>query len=645
MKKRRERILSIVLLFILIIPGIGAIRSFSIKKLEADLPNLSGEKRIEVLSILTDFYSSMDLNKAIKLGNEALKLIVKFPDNRQKSSILLSLGWAYRMSGDYKKSLEFAHNVFDLSRSDGNKKMMARSLNLIGTNMISNGDYAGALDDFQSALNIFEKSGEKREIASTLNNIGIIYDITGDYEQALNYYLKSLKIKEEIGELRWISSTLNNIGVIYNVINFPEKALYYFKRALKINRKINKKESIAIALTNIGNIHNKRKEYSKAIRYYSDSLAIDRDMKNIRGIATSLNNIGLSLKGMGKFDSAMKYFKKSLKIRKGLGDKRLISRTLCNIASIDILIGKYGEAIKGLKSALKIAKNINLKNEKSLIYESLYKVYEKKGFFNKAFYYLKKFQTENKEIAKEQSREKVIEIEKRYQMEKKKKEIELLKKDRTIQKLTIRRQKLIQRLIFIGALILFLIVLFLFYLYRSKKRLNEELKMVNIKLDKFSRTDHLTGLSNRRDMYEKLEYELNRVRRGKVPFSIVLCDIDGFKSFNDRYGHDCGDFILRKLAELMRLKLRKQDTISRWGGEEFLILVPETEIEGAKILSEKIRKSVESEIFIFNGKELSLTLTLGVCMFESGMELSECLKRADEALYRGKKSGKNRVEI
>jgi diguanylate cyclase (GGDEF)-like protein len=128
-----------------------------------------------------------------------------------------------------------------------------------------------------------------------------------------------------------------------------------------------------------------------------------------------------------------------------------------------------------------------------------------------------------------------------------------------------------------------------------------------------------------------------------VPFSIVLSDIDGFKSFNDRYRHDCGDFILRKLADLMRSKLRKQDTISRWGGEEFLILVPETAIEGARTLSEKIRKSVERGKFIFNGKKLSLTLTLGVCMFESGMELGECLKRADEALYRGKKSGKNRV--
>jgi len=126
---------------------------------------------------------------------------------------------------------------------------------------------------------------------------------------------------------------------------------------------------------------------------------------------------------------------------------------------------------------------------------------------------------------------------------------------------------------------------------------------------------------------------------------VLLGDIDNFKVVNDRYGHDCGDFILTGLSGLMRAMIRKQDVVARWGGEEFIFLLPESPREGARKVAETIRKKISTELFSFNGQPLSITMTLGVCEFNGTRDIDACIKKADEALYRGKERGKNCVVL
>ncbi len=637
----RVTIILIILLFLFF--SISLYPEDKIKKMESDLPRLSGKEKIENLVELTEFYSRKDPKRSIELGNEALLLLEKNSDDQLRISVLLSLGWSYKNIGEYKRSLDCCLESLKLSETIGNDKLKAKSLDLIGINHILSAEYADSLNCFVEALNIFQRAGDKKEIASTLNNIGIAYDMSGSYELALNYYLQSLNVKEEIGELRLIASSLNNIGVIYKLIDFPEKAIQYFERALEINRKLNKKSSIAITLTNIGIMYYEKGEYSKAMKYYSDSLRIDKELGQKRGISNSLNNIGLTLFGMGKSEEAMDRYRQALKIREELGDKRSIVRTLLNIAEVNRESGSLDEAIQTLEIVIERATDINAKSEIATAYEALYIIHEKRKNNRQAFDYLRKFQILNREIVNNKAREKVLEIEKRIQMENKEKEIEILKKNKLIQQMTIRRQKFIKNVFFAGLFSLLIGILVLLYLYRSKRKINNELETVNQKLDKSARTDPLTGLSNRRDMYEKITYELKRISRMKESFSLVICDIDDFKLFNDKHGHDCGDFILEKLAKYLSSLLRKQDTIGRWGGEEFLILLPETSLEGAVKLSEKIREDISSKQYDYNGIEFSLTLTFGVCSFDREKEWRECLKSADEALFRGKNSGKNCV--
>lgn len=173
----------------------------------------------------------------------------------------------------------------------------------------------------------------------------------------------------------------------------------------------------------------------------------------------------------------------------------------------------------------------------------------------------------------------------------------------------------------------------------------EELSLAYQKMERLARTDPLTKLSNRRDFLEKFRHEVNRFERSRKSFSVVLGDIDDFKVLNDQYGHDCGDFILTSISDFMRSMIRKQDLVARWGGEEFIFLLPGSPLEGGQKVAEAIRKKISAESFSFNGQRMSITLTLGVCEFNGTMGIDACIKKADEALYRGKERGKNCVVL
>lgn len=165
------------------------------------------------------------------------------------------------------------------------------------------------------------------------------------------------------------------------------------------------------------------------------------------------------------------------------------------------------------------------------------------------------------------------------------------------------------------------------------------------RLELISKTDPLTGLYNRRCIMEKLENEFINYKKNKKKFSLIIADIDYFKKINDSFGHDCGDQVLKIVAENLQNVIQKQGFVSRWGGEEFLMLLPETQIQNAFILADKIRKIIKKEIIEYNGIKVSITLTLGVTVNKDYEMIDDTIKRADDALYKGKGQGRNRVVL
>jgi diguanylate cyclase (GGDEF)-like protein len=156
-------------------------------------------------------------------------------------------------------------------------------------------------------------------------------------------------------------------------------------------------------------------------------------------------------------------------------------------------------------------------------------------------------------------------------------------------------------------------------------------------------TDPLTGLYNRRRMIDFLVQQGKQAITDQSTLSVAFVDIDHFKKINDNYGHESGDQILRLVADFIKRQLRKEDTLARWGGEEFLLLLPHTDLDGALVLAEKIRKTVAEHCFQIGDREYTVTLTIGLCEHQTEYPIEESIKLADIALYRGKHAGRNQV--
>ncbi len=167
------------------------------------------------------------------------------------------------------------------------------------------------------------------------------------------------------------------------------------------------------------------------------------------------------------------------------------------------------------------------------------------------------------------------------------------------------------------------------------------LSIRSIELEQISVTDRLTGLFNRRKLDEVLIQEMERVGRYDQALSVAIVDVDRFKLINDQYGHQRGDLVLTSIARILQRGLRKTDILGRWGGEEFMVICPNSTLVGATAMAEHMRQMVEDFDFALAGRT---TCSIGVAQLEHGESADAMIARADAALYRAKEAGRNRVE-
>jgi len=179
--------------------------------------------------------------------------------------------------------------------------------------------------------------------------------------------------------------------------------------------------------------------------------------------------------------------------------------------------------------------------------------------------------------------------------------------------------------------------------HSTKDQVIRELKDTKAALEEMAIKDPLTQLYNRRYMMDQLASEWERYSRYETPFSVIIIDIDHFKMVNDTYGHDCGDYVLDQLSREMEEALRRIDVLCRWGGEEFLVLLPETTLEEGYLVSQRIHQATRSTTYHYKGQDLSITLTLGLASNVDHETIESLIKAADDALYRGKASGRDQI--
>jgi diguanylate cyclase (GGDEF)-like protein len=187
-------------------------------------------------------------------------------------------------------------------------------------------------------------------------------------------------------------------------------------------------------------------------------------------------------------------------------------------------------------------------------------------------------------------------------------------------------------------------VTFLSALYEhSRENSYKQALELSEKYQKLAHLDPLTQLSNRRDALYILKREQARIMRTKEPLSIILCDVDYFKKVNDQFGHNAGDAVLIELGEIFTDSIREQDCVARWGGEEFLFILPQTEAKSANIFAEKIQEKLQSHLVSYQNNKINVKVSMGIEQFKDNQTIDEAINNADKHLYQAKNLGRNQI--
>jgi two-component system, cell cycle response regulator len=177
------------------------------------------------------------------------------------------------------------------------------------------------------------------------------------------------------------------------------------------------------------------------------------------------------------------------------------------------------------------------------------------------------------------------------------------------------------------------------------KRMHDDIAQARTRLEQLAIQDDLTGLYNYRYLHNRLGEEFKRAERYREPLSCVMLDIDHFKRINDRFGHDAGDAVLREIAARIRKAVREIDVVTRYGGEEFLLVLPSTNFSGALAVADRVWRAIGCEPFLFSSTSERITVSAGVAVFPSRdiKSKDQLLKASDRALYQAKEEGRDRI--
>lgn len=508
-----------------------------------------------------------------------------------------------------------------------------------------------AIEAIEAALALEDEVDDPGRRASVHRTAGVVYWSIGQHDQALQHYLSALEGSRAAGDVAGAARTAGNIGNLHNSMGNWEEARRYHLEALDGFEQMERDEGVAGTLVNLGALSARvaeslqeqgdheaaREEHRANLDYNRRALAIFEQLENPRGIAYAADNVARALIHLDRVDEALDHHERSLRLRREIGDTGGVVNSLLTGAEAYM----RRDELDRVEALLDEADELVSESDRALarqVVELRTRLFERQGDYRSAFENLERLMDISDAESTAAMAARVEQLEQSYRAEQLEKELALERARAEVSQQRARRQQIISTFSIVAVVLLVLILALLYNRYRLGRAVSRS-------LDHASRTDSLTGLANRRDMTERLEAAVARRRQDGEPSALIMADIDSFKRVNDSLGHQVGDEVLRHVAELLRRHVRGRDVVSRWGGEEFLILLPATDEPGARSVSENLRQALLDSPAQVGGRSLSCTMTLGVAEVVPGLTVTELLKRVDDALYAGKARGKDRVVV
>ncbi len=335
-----------------------------------------------------------------------------------------------------------------------------------------------SIDFGEQFLAMSQQSGDLDLQIEGLQNLGIAYYNIGDYEKTIQNFIKALRIEEERNNIKGMSQAYNNLGIVFDEIGRKDKALEYYKRSLSIKEEFRDSMFMANTLSNIGLIYLHLEDIDEAKSYFNRSLEIDQRLQNEEGIVKSLNNLGQAFTVTSQFDSALYYLNLSLQRSDALGSYDKAS-LLNNIGEVHLKMTNYRRALNIYQEALQIGMAAQAVINIQESYRGISDAYSGLRNFESALEYYKLYSTNKDSVINESSSIKISRIETDYRIQKREKEIELLKKEAEIRNLNLSQNKTMSYYL-MGSLILILIMAgVLYHKYHFKQKSNELLEKQN----------------------------------------------------------------------------------------------------------------------------------------------------------------------
>ncbi|MGI4791180.1 MAG: diguanylate cyclase [Janthinobacterium lividum] len=544
---------------------------------------------------------AVDPQRALSLSEDAVT-DARAAGNRPSLALSLCLvGICMTVLSRHEEAREALDESLPLSRHLADLHTEALCLHYIGTIHYFLAEHSDAIENVMASLQIREDQQDWEGLGAGFNILGNVQFALCDYGLALDWYKRSLEARERAGDQQGVAASLGNLGNVYAERGDLTEALHFHQRSLDQSVRIGNTALEISSLCNLGGDYVDLGRYEEGIEACRRSIMLGETLEDWEKVTVALTSMGYAYGKTQRQSEALGCYARALEIARSVQNQKLAAHTLFSTGEILGSQGKLEEARGRLSEAFALAQAIGARRTAFQASQMLAEVCKRLGHYAAALGHYETFRRLEKEVFTEEADDRAKALVIKMDVEHHRREAE------------------------------------------SLAEINTALQEANSRLEALATTDPLTRLPNHRNLVAALDAETARARRGGSPCALLFLDIDHFKHFNDTYGHPIGDAILVEFADCVHAGLREVDTVGRWGGEEFLVLLPDTSAEEALQVGERIRFAVAAHpLAAIDGLHMTCSIGAASCPPQEASR-HDLILAADKAMYTAKRQGRNQV--
>ena len=580
-----------------------------------DTPDLPSARDVDERITRAWSLVGKDHHAALVLSREALAYARALRDEGRVAQGHLHVGIFSMLLTDHDAATSGLEAALAAFRRVGDRDGEARALVHLATTYQEQGRAHDALRSGFAGLAAARELGNTRVEGAALKNLGIIHEALCDDTGAIELYTQSLQLRDHDPAAR--TECLVSMGKALQRLERYEEALAHQRAAHASARAAGDARRECVALIHIGGALVQLGRAEEAAGAFDEALGLALAARERRSEVRARHGLGRTARALGDAPAAARYLEAALRAAREAKDTWGEVRAQLDLAELSIDGARHAEALELLRSALHAARAAGLRMEERDIHALLVRAHESRGAHREALDAYRAYHELERAVLNDTQARRAQALLLRQEVEQARRAAEV---ERALNEELQRRNE-------------------------ALARLDEERQGLLDRVMQQAREDALTGLANRRFLTERLVHEFNLAMRYAQPMTVVLADVDHFKRVNDTFSHAVGDVVLARIADILRENCRDVDTVARFGGEEFALILPGTGAQGAGILCERLRQLVQDAPWSEVAPGLSVTLSLGISDIERDDtdEAEQLLKLADDRLSRAKTQGRNRV--